>query len=263
MTMRVHILGCGTSSGVPRPFFGYGEGVDEKNPKNNRTRSSVAIEKNNEVILIDTSPDLRGQILRQNLSKISAVLFTHAHADHCHGIDDLRWACAANKAALPIYGNYETIEQLQNRFDYCFTPITKPFFYKPVLIPNVINKDFTHQDIAITSFEQDHGYSTTLGFRIDNFAYSTDVKTMPQASLDQLHGLDLWVVDCLQIKPHETHAHLAQTLEWIAEVKPKRALLTHINYGIDYEYLLSLCPKFVSPAYDGLIVDLPCSMGIL
>ncbi len=255
--LTITILGSGTSSGVPRPFFGYGDGVDANNPKNNRLRASIVIEYGDSTILIDTSPDLRQQILNAKLTKISAVLYTHTHADHCHGIDELRWACQAMNKPIAIYGDELSLNQLRTRFDYCFTPLKESFYYKPMLIPYEIkaNQEFEVAGLKILPILQDHGYSESLGFRIGNFAYSTDVLNLSHEALGQLMGLDYWIVDCLQMKPHHTHAHFDKTIGWIEQCRPKHAILTHLNYGLDYEKLAKLCqllPFSVEPAYDNM-----------
>jgi phosphoribosyl 1,2-cyclic phosphate phosphodiesterase len=256
--MRVTMLGCGGSEGVPVIGGNWGA-CDPTNPKNRRTRVSVMVETGGAALLIDTSPDLRMQFLDNNFSRIDAVLWTHAHADHSHGIADLREVCRLKGAALDGYAAPEHLEDLQTRFAYCFEPL-KPdqYFYRTVLTPHVIDGPFTAAGVPVTPIRQNHGYGMTLGFRIGGFAYSTDVVSLDDAAFAALEGLDLWIVDCLRESPaHPTHAHLPLTLSWIERVKPKRAVLTHMNMSADYETLRAKLPPGVEPGYDGLTVELP------
>ena len=188
--------------------------------------------------------------------------FTHTHADHCHGIDELRWICQAMSKPIPVFGAQESLDELEKKFGYCFSPLSekaKGNYYKPLLLPHGISGTFhlkknasQQSALNIQSFIQDHGFSKSLGFRIDNFAYSTDVVNMSEANFALLEGLDVWVVDALQYKPHPTHAHLERTVEWIERVKPKRAFLTHMNASMDYATLMEELPSHIRPAYDGL-----------
>lgn len=256
--VRVRILGCGTSAGVPNIAFGWGA-CDSGNPKNNRKRASILVQSVTTNLLIDTSPDCRQQLIDANIKKIDAVLYTHTHADHCHGIDDLRWVCVAQGAAIPIYSNAESIAELQDRFGYVFTPLDDRaggFFYKPVLEANVISAPFAVGDLQITSFIQDHGKSETLGYRIGNFAYSTDVVELDELAFKALEGVEIWVVDALQYKAHSTHAHVDKAVQWIERVKCKKAYLTHMSQFLDYETLKSELPPHIEPAYDGLEIIL-------
>ena len=255
--MRVTVLGCGPSWGVPRIGGDWGD-CDPANPKNRRRRSSVLVEEGASSILIDTAPDLREQLLDANVRKIDAVLYTHIHADHAHGIDDLRSVNQMMGKPLPVYGSPATIDELQMRFRYIFTPVDPKAtvtFYKPVVEAHAVVGAFTAAGVDIASFEQDHGFSKTLGFRIGRFAYSTDVRTLDEAAFAVLAGVDVWLVDCQRRRPHPTHSHLDQTLEWIARVKPRRAILTHMEECFDYETLRRELPAGVEPAYDGLVVE--------
>lgn len=255
--MKIQILGCGPSVGVPS-VGGWWGNCNPDNPKNRRRRSSIFIQENNTDILIDTSPDLREQFIDANISHIDAVLYTHAHADHLHGIDELRVINNIMKSEIPIYGNQETIDEIKSRFGYVFGSIKSEYFYKPVLIPNIIKhkESFKINDVEILPFNQDHGFGgTTLGFRIHNFAYSTDVVKFEEDSFELLKDLDVWIVDCLREKPHETHAHLDLALEWINRLKPKKTILVHLSQMLDYDELKSKLPSSVKPAYDGMIID--------
>ncbi|MFM9891021.1 MAG: MBL fold metallo-hydrolase [Rickettsiales bacterium] len=256
--MKVTVLGCGPSGGVP--LIGCQCAVCQgSNLRNNRTRASILIELGDAKLLVDTSPDLRQQALRQDLSHLDAVLYTHAHADHTHGIDDLRSFNFHMKRAIPLYGSKETLDRLTQQFSYCFAPIRhgdNPAV--PALEVNFIEEYdyFQVAGVNIQSFLQYHGKGKSLGYRIGNFAYSTDVDKLPEQSLQLLESLDVWLVDCLQYEPAPTHAHLARTLEWVARLKPKRAILTHMTHVFDYERLCRELPENCEPAFDGMEIDI-------
>jgi phosphoribosyl 1,2-cyclic phosphate phosphodiesterase len=249
--MKVRILGCGTSGGVPRIGNVWGA-CDATNPKNRRRRVSVLIQTHGQNILIDTSPDLREQLLDAGVSHLDAVLYTHDHADHTHGIDDLRGVFHHRGSPTPAYMDARTYEILSQRFGYAFTGRDG---YPATVEPRLIDGPFHVGALPITPFRQIHGPIHSLGFRAGGFAYSTDLNDIPPESEQHLHGLDLWVVDCLRREPHPTHAHLALTLSWIARFKPKRGVLTHMDKDLDYNALLAELPAGVEPAYDGLEID--------
>jgi phosphoribosyl 1,2-cyclic phosphate phosphodiesterase len=254
----VTMLGCGPSWGVPRIGNEWGA-CDRDNPKNRRSRVSVLVEEGGTRILIDTSPDLRAQLLAADVRGIDAVVFTHAHADHLHGIDDLRSVNRLMRRPLPIYGDAATLAEIRTRFGYVLGPAkhaSETGFYKPVLEPHEISGPFEAAGIAVTPFAQDHGFSTTLGLRIGRFAYSTDVIRLDEAAFGALAGIELWIVDCIRREPHVTHSHLARTLDWIARVRPKRAILTHMDESLDYERLKRELPPGVEPGHDGLVAEL-------
>ena len=254
--MKITVLGCGGSGGVPTIGNNWGA-CDPANPKNRRRRCSILIEANGATILIDTSPDCREQLLDVGIRRLDAVLFTHAHADHLHGIDDLRSVNRLMQRPIPIYASPETLGEIDRRFGYVMRPIEPgASFYKPMLVPNPIDGPFRLCGLDIVPFEQDHGFSTTLGFRIGKFGYSTDVVELGDAAFAALEGIEFWVVDCLRREPHPTHSHLDKTLAWIARVKPKRAALTHMDPVFDYEKLLAELPPGVEPGYDGLVAEL-------
>lgn len=229
---------------------------DPANPKNSRTRSSIFIEVGGVKLLVDTSPDIRQQCLRENINDLTAVLFTHAHADHCHGIDDLRSLNWLHKKTIPIYADRQTIEKFVVRFDYIFKAKGDNAYYKPALEPHEITGSFSVGDVKIIPFEQDHTFMTTLGFRIGDFAYTTDAKRLDAAAFKTLEGIKVWVVDCVSYTEHPTHSHMAQTLEWINHIKPDKAYLTHMGYRMDYETLCKELPEHIRPAYDGLKIEL-------
>jgi phosphoribosyl 1,2-cyclic phosphate phosphodiesterase len=254
--MKVTILGCGGSTGVPMVGDVWGE-CDPNNPKNIRLRSSVLVEEGDTTLLIDSSPDLRAQLLREKVKNITAVLYSHAHGDHCHGIDDLRAVSILTGKMIDVYGDQGTIEELLERFEYMFrTPKGMEGFYKPVLIPHILNGMVEIAPLKIIPFEQDHTNMKTLGYRIGKFAYSTDCKSLSDEAFETLAGIDLWVVDCVRRREHPTHSHLEQTLAWIERVKPKQALLTHMGTDLDYEALCKELPAHIRPAYDGLRIAL-------
>ena len=211
---------------------------------------------------MDTSPDLRDQLLDANVKRLDGVLFTHAHADHIHGLDELREVNRLMRGPIPVYGTAETLKVLEFRFDYAFQgiPEGKPIF-RPWLIPHVIEPG---QEITLGSvggpirtkaFIQDHGYSTSIGFRFADFAYSTDVLELPADSKEIIRGVKLWVVSALQEAPHHTHASLEQVLAWVKDLAPVRTVITHMSNDLDYDHMIEhLLPVGVTPGFDGLTV---------
>ncbi|MGF1594558.1 MAG: MBL fold metallo-hydrolase [Kiloniellaceae bacterium] len=257
--MKVTVLGCGGSGGVPlagRDPGGYWGNADPANPKNRRRRVSVLVEQDGTRILIDTSPDLRLQLLDNGITALDAVLFTHAHADHCHGLDELRGLVYGRGAPIDAYMDARTRELLTARFDYAFSSSRSDNNLYPALMNDrIIDGPFEIGGIPVRCFEQQHGPDVTLGFRLGDFAYSTDASALDETAFAAISGAKLWIVDCLRDEPHPTHSHTAQTLEWIARVKPARAVLTHMNERLDYDDLLRRCPPGVEPGYDGLVVE--------
>jgi phosphoribosyl 1,2-cyclic phosphate phosphodiesterase len=253
--MRVRILGCGGSGGVPLVGGVWGA-CDPAEPRNRRRRASILVEDGTTTLLVDTSPDLREQLLDAGTKRLDAVLFTHAHADHLHGIDDLRSMNRLMRAMLPAYADARTLATIEGRFEYVFRPLEEgAAFYKPTLIPHAIEGKFSVGGIDIVPFVQDHGFTKTLGFRIGGMAYSTDVVDLDEAAFATLAGIELWIVDCLRYEPHPTHSHLEKTLAWIERVGPRRAVLTHMDIPLDYATLRSKLPPGVEPAYDGLTLE--------
>lgn len=228
---------------------------DPTEAKNRRRRVSILVQQGNTTVLVDTSPDMREQLLDAGIYRLDGVLYTHGHADHTHGIDDLRSVNYYLDGALDIYAAPGTLSELQQRFAYTFRPRTESG-YRPSLVGNAITGPFTIGDIDIEPFDQIHGHQTTLGFRFGSVAYSTDVNALPEAAFSALEGVKVWIVDCLGERPHPTHSHLAQTLEWIERVKPERAILTHMNQYLDYRTLCAKLPQGVEPGYDGLVIEL-------
>jgi phosphoribosyl 1,2-cyclic phosphate phosphodiesterase len=209
-------------------------------------------------MLIDTSPDLREQLIDACVRRLDAVLMTHAHADHLHGIDDIRQLNRLMKSAIPLWADAKTLAEIGRRFGYVLEPPREPgHFYKPTLEACEITGRFAVGGVRVVPFVQNHGFSTTLGFRIGGFAYSTDVTGLDDAAFATLAGAELWIVDCMRKEPHPTHSHLEKTLDWIERVRPRRALLTHMDQSLDYKTLAAELPAGVEPGYDGLAIDLP------
>ncbi|HTW50500.1 MAG TPA: MBL fold metallo-hydrolase [Stellaceae bacterium] len=255
--MKITVLGCGPSTGVPAIGPDWGA-CDPSDSRNRRRRASILVESRGKTLLIDTSPDLREQLLDAGVGRVDAVIFTHAHADHLHGIDDLRAVNRVMRQAIPLYANTATLAEIRQRFGYALEPApTDGMFFKPTVTPQVIAGPFAAAGLPVTPFEQDHGYSETLGFRIGAFGYSTDVVELDDAAFAALAGVELWIVDCLRYEPHPTHSHVAKTLEWIQRVKPKRAILTHLDRPLDYTELAAQLPPGVEPGYDGMVAELP------
>jgi phosphoribosyl 1,2-cyclic phosphate phosphodiesterase len=257
--MKVTMLGCGPSMGVPAIGSDWGA-CDPADPRNRRRRASLLVECRGTVILIDASPDLREQLLDAEVTHIDALILTHAHADHLHGIDDLRGVNRLMQKPIALYADATTLAEVEQRFGYVFEPVAPDgFFYKPTLIPHVIDGPFSVAGVPVTPFIQDHGYSMTLGLRIGAFGYSTDVTELDDGAFAALAGIELWIVDCLRYEPHPTHSHLAKTLAWIARVQPRRAALTHLDRPLDYGELAKQLPPGVEPGRDGLTIEVPDS----
>ncbi|MGH7034717.1 MAG: MBL fold metallo-hydrolase [Stellaceae bacterium] len=256
--MRVTMLGSGPSWGVPRIGGDWGA-CDPKNPKNRRRRVSILVEEAGAAVLVDTSPDLREQMLDAGVKRVDAVLFTHSHADHTHGIDDLRSINRMMGKPLPIYADPGTMAELKARFRYIFAPIdpeAKAAFYKPAVEPHEIAGPFHAAGMAVVPFTQDHGFSRTQGFRFGRFAYSTDAFQLDDAAFAALAGIEIWIVDCIRRAPHPTHSHLERTLQWIERIKPRRAIFTHMDQSLDYATLAAELPPGIEPGYDGLAIEL-------
>ena len=268
MSLEVRILGCGSSGGVPR----LGEGApnwgacDPANPRNRRLRCSILVTRREHEgetrLLVDTSPDMREQLLAANIGKLDAVLITHDHADQLHGLDDLRVVTMNMKRRLDLWSDHYGLAGVRQKFGYCFeSPPGSD--YPPILNAHEIAEPFTDFDIAgaggavpVRAFGQNHGRIRSLGFRFGPFAYSPDVDGLDEAAFAVLAGVEFWIVDALRHTPHPSHAHLARTLEWIARVGPKRAILTNMHVDMDYEALKRELPPGVEPAYDGMTLSL-------
>jgi phosphoribosyl 1,2-cyclic phosphate phosphodiesterase len=257
MSITITMLGCGSSSGTP--IVGCDCAVCRSDhPRNKRLRVSVLVETEGKRLLIDTSPDLREQSIRFGIQTIDAVLYTHDHADHTHGIDEVRQFNVKKGDSINAYADAHTLECLKSRFPYVFQGKPEKVWYRPALngivIPTEPTADFLAEGVRVTPILQKHANSPTLGFRIGNFAYCTDVREFPEASFAQLEGLDVWIVDCLRYTPSYTHSQLDITLGWISKLKPKLAVLTHMAHDFDYEHLSTELPTGVVPGHDGLVL---------
>ncbi len=258
---RFTILGCGSSGGVPR-LGGHWGACDPQNPKNHRRRCSLLIEQTGSDgttrILIDTSPDLRAQLLDAGIGELDAVVYTHSHADHVHGLDDLRMIVFNMRQRLPVWADGATQNDLLSRFGYAFVqPQGSP--YPPILdlhtIDGPVTIDGAGGEVTLTPFEVHHGAIDALGFRIGDLAYLPDVAEIPDTAWPALENLDTWILDALRRDPHPTHAHLAKSLDWIKKMAPKEAILTNMHIDLDYETVLAETPDNVRPAYDGLTLS--------
>ncbi|KQB98410.1 PhnP [Loktanella sp. 1ANDIMAR09] len=256
------ILGCGSSGGVPR-LGGLWGACDPTNPKNARRRCSVLVTRTGPHgqtrVLIDTTPDMRSQLLDAGVGLLDAVVYTHGHADHVHGIDDLRMVVFNKRERLQVWADGDTTNDLLGRFGYAFVQ-PKGSSYPPICELNTIDGDITISgaggDIVLRPFAVQHGSIEALGFRIADVAYLPDVSSIPDDVWPVLEGLDYWIVDALRREPHPTHSHLANTLEWIARVAPKQAILTNMHNDLDYETVAAETPEHVSPAFDGMTITI-------
>ncbi|MCW3849155.1 MBL fold metallo-hydrolase [Sphingomonas sp. LB-2] len=250
--MRVRILGSGTSSGVPRIGNDWGA-CDPGDPRNRRSRASILVWTGTTRILIDTSPDMREQLLAADVADIDAVIWTHDHADHCHGIDDLRQIMHFRGHAVRGLARSFALEQLQLRFAYAFHGRAG---YRPTVAGELLPDSLTIGDITIRVADQPHGGITSAGLRFEHngksIGYATDFHEMTSAMRTLYMGLDLWIVDALRVEPHPTHPNLASTLEWIRELAPKRAVLVHMDQSMDFATLAAGLPAGVEPGHDGL-----------
>lgn len=250
------MLGSGTSSGVPRIGNNWGA-CDPAEPKNRRRRVSVMVEHDDLRLLVDTSPDFREQMLSANVDRLDAILFTHDHADHTHGIDDVRQVFHAMGRPVDCYAHPATWARLRTRFDYVFEGRDG---YPPTCMPHELPDRLEFGALSVTWFPQIHGDIKSAGFRFEaagrSFAYSTDVSELPAEADTALQGLDLWIVDALRRYPHPTHAHLERTLGWVERYRPRRAVLTHMDQSMDYATLVAELPDGVEPGYDMLVVEL-------
>jgi phosphoribosyl 1,2-cyclic phosphate phosphodiesterase len=265
MSLRFTILGCGSSMGVPRVALGWGD-CDPNNPKNRRRRCSLLVERSNPQglhtrVLVDCSPDLREQLLEAQVTWLDGVLITHEHADHTHGMDDLRPVFIGKRRRVDVYMDEPTSRAMHARFGYCF--MTPPGSQYPPIAQEhrlVPGKPLTVEGqggpIPVLPVLQEHGDIPSLGFRFGNLAYSADIKSVPPESIDALAGLDVWIVDALRKTPHPSHFNLEEALAWIERIKPKRAILTNLHSDLDYDWLRANLPSHVEPAYDGMTVRL-------
>ncbi|WP_137177679.1 MBL fold metallo-hydrolase [Roseomonas sp. AR75] len=262
--MRVTLLGCGGSGGVPLLGGPDGRGnwgaCDPDEPRNRRSRSAILVENGfGNRLLVDAGPDLRQQMLANGIGRLDAVVFTHAHADHVMGLDELRIVNRIKGGALDAFGSYRTLSELKSRFDYAFHPPPAQGFFRPSLAPRPVAPGETVRmgGIEAKVLRQDHKVMETLGFRIGNFAYCTDVAAFPEDSFSALAGLDTWVVGCFQRSPHPVHAHVALVCDWAAWLRPRRTVLTHMGTDLDWAWLRANLPPGIEPGHDGMILEIP------
>ena len=265
--LEVVILGCGSSGGVPRADGAWGD-CDPAEPRNRRTRCALMVRRMGEggprrltTLVVDASPEFRLQMLAAEVGRLDALLLTHDHADQSSGLDDIRAFALAQRQRIPCWMDEATFATLSRRFSYIFEG---EGLYPPIAdriaVPTLgesFEIDGPSGAIPVTTFDQDHGPVRSLGYRFGNLAYSSDVANLPESAFEALRDLDVWIVDALRRAPHPTHAHLAKTLDWIARVKPRRAILTNMHIDLDYGALIGELPDGVEPAYDGLRLDLP------
>jgi len=262
--LRFTILGCGSSPGTPRISGDWGN-CDPANPKNRRTRCAAMIERIAEdgqrtTVVIDTGPDFRAQMLAACVKRIDAVVYTHPHADHIHGIDDLRGYVIEQRHLIDIYGDMPTLGRLREGFGYCFEtppgskypPIVRAH---PVAHERELVIDGRGGSITLLPLPQIHGDIVSLGFRIGALAYCPDVSAFPAETAERLHGLDWLVIDALQYKTHPSHFSLDEALGWIERLNPKNAVLTHMHVPLDYDVVTRETPDRVMPAFDGLTIE--------
>jgi phosphoribosyl 1,2-cyclic phosphate phosphodiesterase len=254
--VKLRILGCGTSFGVPRIGNDWGE-CDPAEPRNRRRRVSILVSHGGTSILVDTSPDLREQLLDAGLTRVDAVIWTHDHADHCHGIDDLRQLYHANGGPVAGYARAETLQSLRNRFGYVFEGKGG---YPSIATAHLLADRLEIGGIVVRVVDQPHGSITSAGLRFEadggSIGYSTDFNDMTRDMRSVFEGVDVWVVDALRRRPHPTHSHLARTLGWAREIGAGRSILTHMDNSMDYRTLRGELPPGVEPGYDGLEVEL-------
>lgn len=263
--LRATILGCGSSPGVPRIGNDWGA-CDPGEPKNRRSRCSLLIERFDggdipTTVLVDTGPDVRSQLLEANVKYVDGVIYTHGHADHIHGIDDLRAFWQNTKRLLDVYADAATVARLNQAFGYCFEtppnslypPILK---HHPIAVGSPIVITGAGGPVEIMPFRQIHGDIDTLGLRIAEMAYSCDISDLPSESIEVLEGLHFWIVDALRYRSHPSHFSVSEAIAWIERVKPRKALLTHMHNDLDYRTLLRELPSHVEPAYDGMQLEI-------
>ncbi len=271
--LKFTILGCGASGGVPRPALGWGA-CDPNNPKNRRRRTSLLVERRTMLpreagekrggvtrALVDTSPDLREQLLDAEVDWLDAVLYTHEHADHTHGIDDLRALFMRRRQRIDVYLDEHSARMMRTRFGYCFE--SPPGSEYPPIVSErrltagqPVTVAGQGGSITVLPFLQDHGDIRSLGFRFGDLAYSCDLRGMPAESAAALADLEVWIVDALRYRPHPSHFSLADALSWIERLKPRRAILTNLHSDFDYEKLRAELPPHVEPAFDGMTFTL-------
>jgi phosphoribosyl 1,2-cyclic phosphate phosphodiesterase len=258
--MKVTLLGTGGSAGVPMIGGADGSGdwgdCDPAEPRNRRTRSSIVIESENQRLLVDTSPDMRSQLLDCRIPGVDAILFTHAHADHITGLDDVRVLNRIANRPLAAFATAETLAELTGRFGYAFRPWDPPHFYRPVLEAKPVRAGdvIDAAGLSVRVFSQNHGRVETLGLRVGAFGYSTDVVALDDAGFAALEGIDTWVVDCFLRETHWTHANLTIVKAWVDRLRPRRTVLTHMGTEMDWAWMQASLPSGIEAGYDGMVL---------
>ncbi len=254
--MRLRILGCGTSTGVPKIGNDWGR-CDPDEPRNRRLRSSILLKSAEQRLLIDCGPDLREQLLAAETNRLDAVIVTHAHGDHCHGIDELRPVSQAIGHPLPVHARPDVLAELELRFAYAFE---KSDFYRPIVEARQIEDDWSVGNARIRVVDQPHGGPSSLGLRFDegerSAVYAIDFNDLTDDMAALYEGVDVWIADCLTRSPHPTHMHLDGLLGWARELRVGQVYLTHMGNGLDYRSLIAELPDWAAPAHDGLEIDL-------
>jgi phosphoribosyl 1,2-cyclic phosphate phosphodiesterase len=254
--LKLRILGCGTSTGVPKIGNHWGQ-CDPDEPRNRRLRSSILVESAGERVLVDCGPDLRQQLLDADVGELDAVIVTHDHGDHVHGIDELRPVSQATKRPVPLYGRPDTLASLGRRFGYAFE---QSEFYRPIVEPREIENEWCFGDASIRVVDQPHGTTSSLGIRFEenerSAVYAIDFSDLTEDMAGLYEGVDVWIADCLTRSPHPTHAHLDGVLAWARELRVGQLYLTHMGNGLDYRTLVDELPDWAAPAYDGLELEL-------
>lgn len=258
--MKVTLLGCGTSVGVPALGHAGWGACDPHDPRNRRQRCAVLVQTESTTVLVDAGPDIRNQLLPLGLKRIDALLVTHTHSDHVAGLDDLRAFYWPDRVDLPVHATETHAAEIKVRFPYLFekSPNSPSYFVPPMRMDNIeAGTSITIGDIEIDIYHQDHGNSSSLGFMFNRkFAYSTDVVGLSDDVLDAISEVPLWIVETLRETPHQAHSHYDQTFAWIERVKPGRAVLTHLGLEADYETLAAICPPRTEPGVDGMVFTL-------
>jgi phosphoribosyl 1,2-cyclic phosphate phosphodiesterase len=257
--MRVTILGSGAAGGVPMIGNVWGA-CDPENPRNRRRRASILVEDGDAALLVDTGPDVKDQLIDAAVMRLDAILYTHVHADHTHGIDEIRALNRLQRGVIPAYGTENDLNHLKSKFSYVFDPPGtykgKIAFYKPCLEARVLHhgEALEVSGIPVLPFAQDHGFMISTGYRFGDIAYTTDAVELPEEAFVALEGVKTWIIGCLQHQPHPTHAHYERIMDWIDRVGPDRAVLTHLSQRIDYAELAGQLPDHIEAGYDGMVV---------
>jgi phosphoribosyl 1,2-cyclic phosphate phosphodiesterase len=250
--VNVRILGCGTSTGVPKIGNDWGS-CDPAEPRNYRLRTSILVESAGERMLVDCGPDLRQQLLAAGVNKLDGIIVTHAHGDHCHGIDELRPVAQAIERPVPLHARRQVLDELNERFGYAFA---QSEFYRPIVEARELGDELVFGAARVRFVDQPHGGPTSLGLRFDenrySIGYAIDFSDLTQKMAMLYEGVDVWIADCLTRRPHPTHAHLDAVLGWARELRIGQLYLVHMGNGLDYRTLVAELPDWAAPAYDGL-----------